>query len=177
MHGGTIEALSEGPGHGAEFVVRLPATGRAPMAADRPPAVADDGSKRKVLVADDNRDSADSLGMLLRLAGHDVEVAYDGSAAIAIANTLEPDVILLDIGMPKMNGYDAARNIRREAWSANTVLIALTGWGQTEDKLRAQQAGFDRHLVRPVDSAELAAALQATRDASLETPGHDRRPS
>ena len=114
----------------------------------------------KIVIADDNRDSADSMAMLLEAGGHEVHVAYDGAEAVATAGQTRPDVVLLDIGMPKMNGFECARAIRSQPWAAGALLIALTGWGQEEDKRRALEAGFDRHLTKPVDPATLEAALQ-----------------
>lgn len=115
----------------------------------------------KIVLADDNRDSADSLAMLLGAFGHDVDVAYDGLAALKAAEASKPDFILLDIGMPVMDGYECAREIRKQPWSAGTVLVALTGWGQEEDKRRTHEAGFDLHLTKPVDPSALEKALQA----------------
>jgi len=118
----------------------------------------------KIVLADDNRDSADSmamlLGALLGAFGHEVEVAYDGIAAVKAAETHKPDFVLLDIGMPGMDGYECAREIRGQAWSAGAVLVALTGWGQEDDKRRSQEAGFDLHLTKPVDPDALEKALQ-----------------
>jgi DNA-binding response OmpR family regulator len=105
----------------------------------------------RVLVVDDNRDSAESLSLLVQLAANDVSVAYDGEQALKMADELEPDVVLLDIGLPKMNGYDVAREIRRQRWASGTQLVAITGWGQAEDKSLSRQAGIDHHLVKPVD--------------------------
>ncbi len=113
----------------------------------------------KIVLADDNRDSADSLGMLLEALGHEVRIAYDGIEAVKAAEELKPDFVLLDIGMPGMDGYECARAIRPQAWAAKTVLVALTGWGQEEDKRRAHEAGFDRHLTKPVDPTALETAL------------------
>jgi CheY-like chemotaxis protein len=124
-----------------------------------------DGEKSRVepkcciLVADDLRDSVDSLAMMLRLAGHDIHTAHDGLEAVQAAATFRPDVVLLDIGMPKMNGYKVARYIRGQPWGKNMALIALTGWGQEEDKRRATEAGFDHHLIKPVEPAALEKLL------------------
>lgn len=120
----------------------------------------------KIVIADDNRDSADTMAMLLEAAGHEVHVAYDGAQAVEIAGRTRPEVILLDIGMPKMNGFECARAIRGQPWAAGTLLIALTGWGQEEDKRRAIEAGFDRHLTKPVDRAMLEGALRPQQGAS-----------
>lgn len=114
---------------------------------------------RRVLVADDNRDSAESLGMLLRLMGNDVRIVYDGMDAVSEAEAFRPDVILLDIGMPKLDGYEAARRIREKPWTEDTLLVALTGWGKEEDKRKASDAGFDRHFTKPIDPAELRRLL------------------
>lgn len=115
---------------------------------------------RRVLVADDNTDAAESLGEVLRLLGHDVRVAYDGQQALAMAAEFEPEVVLLDIGMPRMNGYETAEQMRAQPWATHAVLIALTGWGHDEDKRRASDAGFNHHFTKPVDPAELAHMLE-----------------
>ena len=161
MHGGTIEARSGGEGRGSEFVVRLPA---APAAVD--PATTTPGANgsapargRRVLVVDDNEDAADSLAQLLELLGHEVRTAYDGEAGVEAAKAFRPDVVVMDIGMPKLNGYEAARRIRGHAWGAGMVLVAQTGWGQDDDRLKSTDAGFDFHLVKPVDPAALIALL------------------
>ncbi len=120
----------------------------------------------KIVIADDNRDSADSMAMLLEAGGHEVHVAYDGAEAVAAVERVRPDVALLDIGMPKMNGHECARAIRCQPWAAATLLVALTGWGQEEDKKRALEAGFDRHLTKPVDPAALEGALSRPGAAS-----------
>jgi len=156
MHGGSVEATSDGPGRGAEFTVRLPVAPPAPAASPVEPAEAAPHSiPRRVLIADDNRDAADSMAMLLRLMGNEVRTVHDGIAAVEEAAAFRPSVILLDIGMPRLNGYDAARLIRQQRWSAGTLLVALTGWGQEEDKRRAADAGFDRHFTKPLDPGEL----------------------
>jgi CheY-like chemotaxis protein len=115
---------------------------------------------RRVLVADDNADAAESLGEVLRLLGHDVRVAYDGQQALNLAADFRPEVVLLDIGMPKMNGYETAQQMRAQPWAAGTTLVALTGWGHDEDKRRASDAGFDRHFTKPVDPVELLQMLE-----------------
>jgi CheY-like chemotaxis protein len=122
--------------------------------------------RRRVLVVDDNRDAADSMGMLLRLKGNDVRTAHDGLEGVELAGTFRPELVLLDIGLPKLNGYDVARQIRRQPGGAEVVLVALTGWGQDEDRRRSQEAGFDLHVVKPVDLMaleQLLAGLPATR--------------
>ncbi len=167
MHGGTITGRSDGQGLGSEFAVWLPvAENEAPNARRLPPEpeTASAASNRRALVVDDNHDNAESLAMLLRLHGGEVEIANDGLEALAKAERFRPDVVLLDIGMPKLNGYDTCRVLRTQTWGRNMIVIAQTGWGQNEDRLRAQQAGFDGHLVKPIDYPALALLL-----ASLES--------
>jgi PAS domain S-box-containing protein len=158
LHGGRVEAHSAGPGRGCEFIVRLP-TLDAPVQARQEPSGDGErtrgGPRCRILVADDLRDSVESLAMMLRLAGHDIQAAHDGLAAVQAAATFRPDVVLLDIGMPRMNGYEAARHIRGQPWGKDMALIALTGWGLEEDRRRALEAGFDHHLTKPVDPAAL----------------------
>jgi signal transduction histidine kinase len=161
LHGGTVVAHSDGAGKGSEFVLSLPVV----MEADavRPAQPGDAGfagkSPGKVLVVDDNVDAASTLAALLGLQGIAVSVAYDGAAAVAAVQRDKPDAVVMDIGMPVMNGYDAARRIRGEFGEREPVLIALTGWGQFADKQRAKDAGFDSHLVKPVDFQELISCL------------------
>ena len=159
MHGGTVEARSEGADRGSEFVVRLPVLAEEP--APPPAAIQETGraAARRILVVDDNRDSADSLSLLLQVTGHDVRTAYDGQEALVEAGRFLPDVVLLDIGMPKLNGYEAARRIRDEPWGKKMLLIAQTGWGQEEDRRRSREAGFDAHLTKPVDHLKLLKLL------------------
>jgi len=164
MHDGQVEAYSDGPGWGSQFVVRLPVIKATQQAA--PSQAEDDVSttaKRRILVVDDNRDSATSLSMMLTLMGNETQTAYDGLAALEVAEMFRPDVILLDIGLPKLNGYDACRRIREQAWSKGIVIVALTGWGQEEDRRRSQDAGFDHHLVKPVDPTDLSRLLAEKR--------------
>jgi PAS domain S-box-containing protein len=152
LHGGTIEARSDGLGHGSEFVLRLPVVIHDVPAGDgAAPAVAPAAQPLKVLVADDNADAAQTLTMLLGLDGHDVKTATDGYRAVDIARDFHPDVVLLDIGMPGLNGFEVASTIRREPWSRSTRIIAITGWGKDQDKQRSKDAGFDEHLTKPVD--------------------------
>jgi PAS domain S-box-containing protein len=171
LHGGSIEARSEGPGRGSEFIARLPAGYTIPFheTAGTPPTASASGICRKVLIADDNRDAADSLAILLQGDGHDVSKAYDGIEALEIAEALCPDVILLDIGMPGLNGYEVAEQVRAREWGRATTLIALTGWGQAEDKRRAVAAGFDHHVTKPVDPERLQALLSSARAADTGT--------
>ncbi|MBK7974534.1 MAG: PAS domain S-box protein [Deltaproteobacteria bacterium] len=176
LHGGTVEARSEGVGLGSEFVVRLPLA-HGDAAAPSAPAIdpGSDGAPHrppplKVLVVDDNRDAADSLGMMLRMQGHEVVTAYDGEQALTTARQLEPDVVLLDIGLPRMSGYDVAREIRARPWRQGVVLIAVSGWGQLEDRRRSDDAGFDRHLVKPVDPDDLLALVSELAEPACRVP-------
>ena len=161
MHDGSIEVRSNGPDEGSEFVVRLPLLISPPYVA--PPS--SDGaktqalSKCRILVVDDNKDSADTLAMLLRLKGNDIRTAYDGLEAVEVAEMFQPKFVLLDIGLPKLNGYDVARRIRQQPWGRDVILIALTGWGKDEDRRLSQEAGFNFHIVKPVDLAALEELL------------------
>jgi CheY-like chemotaxis protein len=164
MHGGTVSATSPGPGKGSEFTVRLPiAPEKAREKGPQQPRVAGEEPvcQRRILVVDDNKDSTDSLAMLLRLKGNEVHTAYDGLEAVGAVAAFQPDVVLMDIGLPKLNGYDAARRIREQPRGPDAVLIALTGWGQDEDRRRSREAGFDYHMVKPVDPAELQNLLRS----------------
>jgi PAS domain S-box-containing protein len=166
LHGGTLHARSDGPGRGSEFALSLPRLSSvARDAAHAGRAGASAGSARSILIADDNRDAADSMGMVLGAAGHQVEIVYNGLDAIAAARRLMPEVMLLDIGMPGMNGYEVARTARQEPWSAGTLVIALTGWGQEADRLRSAEAGVDVHLVKPVELVALQDAVLRRRSA------------
>jgi CheY-like chemotaxis protein len=166
LHGGRVEAQSDGPGKGSEFVVRLPVVVAKqvqevqPLGDDEPTV-----AKCRILIVDDLRDSADSLAMLLRMSSHEVHTAYDGEEAVIAAEKFKPEVVLLDIGMPKLNGYDACRSIREKPWGKEICLIAVTGWGQEDDRRRTEEAGFNGHMVKPVNSRDLMkflAQLQAT---------------
>jgi CheY-like chemotaxis protein len=159
MHGGAVQAASDGPGRGSEFTVRLPVLREKPEAVVAPAAGAAKGERFRILVVDDNRDSATSLAMLLKISGHDVSLAHDGEAALEAAASSLPDVMLLDIGLPKLSGYEAARRIRAQPWGQKMLLIAATGWGQEEDRLKSKEAGFDFHLVKPINLADLNALL------------------
>jgi signal transduction histidine kinase len=166
LHGGTVTARSDGPGRGSTFIVCLPVVGepsqtrpRASREGERTaPAPA---SSLRILVVDDERISAASLGKLLRVKGHEIRTAYDGFEAVRVADEFRPDVVLLDIGLPKMNGYEVARRMRQQPWGRGVVLIALTGWGQEADRQRSKDAGFDHHLVKPVDLSALLQLLPA----------------
>ena len=169
MHGGSVTARSEGPGQGSEFLVRLPLVAErllkgTSLTKDRPAVIR---APRRVMVVDDNRDSAESLATVLNLLGADTHVEYSGADALEALATYKPDVLLLDIGMPDMNGYEVARRIRQEPKLQDLTLVALTGWGQESDRQRSEIAGFDYHLIKPADIN----ALQAV----LDSPGGRRR--
>lgn len=167
LHDGTLTASSAGPGCGSEFTIRIPAKPRSlqPMTAPTPsspqPAKPPGAGKagRKVLVVDDNRDSATTLAMLLKLSAHTVEKAHDGEEALEAAQRFLPEVILLDIGLPKLNGYEVVRKLREQPWGKGMKVIALTGWGQEEDRQKSKDAGFDDHIVKPVQHAALVKLL------------------
>jgi CheY-like chemotaxis protein/two-component sensor histidine kinase len=164
MHRGTVTAHSEGRGRGSEFVVTLPlAAASAPRPHTSAARPATSASSHRVLVVDDDRDSADSLAMVLRAAGHATATAHDGVEAVERAEHFRPDVILLDIGLPRMNGHEACRSIRALPWARDLFIVALTGWGQEADRQQTRDAGFDLHLVKPVDPAGLLAALHEHR--------------
>jgi PAS domain S-box-containing protein len=160
-HRGTVEAASDGTGQGSEFIVRLPSAKRASGISQTGTGNSDSVaafSKRRILIVDDNQDSAKSLAMLLRLMGNEVHAAFDGIEAVGAATTFQPNLMLLDIGLPKLNGYDVARRIRVEHGN-EVVLVALTGWGQDEDRRRSREAGFDHHLTKPIEFGALQAIL------------------
>jgi signal transduction histidine kinase len=156
LHGGEVAVQSDGVDRGSEFVVRLPlAVEPHEVGAPAPVVATGPGVQRRVLVADDNADNTATLATFLRERGHDVETALDGETAFQAAERFRPDVVLLDIGMPKSNGYDVCRKIRQQSWGRNMKVIAQTGWGQAGDRLRSKEAGFDGHLVKPIDPAHL----------------------
>jgi two-component system CheB/CheR fusion protein len=161
LHGGSVEARSSGLGRGSQFLVRLPRLRLPlPLAGEQAPSEpARSSDARRVLVVDDNVDSAQSTAMLLELAGHEVRVAHDGTGALAAAAQFRPDVVVMDIGLPGMSGYDVARHLRGRSETAGVLLIALTGYGQPEDAFRIKAAGFDHHLVKPASPEELAALV------------------
>ncbi len=161
LHGGQVEVKSAGSGKGSEFIVRLPLS---PLDPDQiPPSAAGDhapAAMRRVLLADDNVDFANSLGQLLSARGHDVRIAYDGAQALEAAREFRPEVAFVDLGMPKVHGYEVARQLKAQPRTADCLLVAVTGWGQENDRKRAREAGFDRHLVKPVDPAEIESILE-----------------
>ncbi len=162
MHGGSVDASSEGAGRGSEFVVRIPViVAQRGNASREVPAARVPVLKRRILVVDDNTDAAESLAALLSINGHETRMAHDGPQAVAEAKAFQPDVVFLDIGMPTMDGHETARRIRQEPWGKQIVLVALTGWGQTEDRRRSQEAGFDHHLVKPADPMVVAKLISS----------------
>jgi PAS domain S-box-containing protein len=163
MHGGTISAKSGGLGHGSEFTISLPLAdvSSSPEGVIRGQSSMPSETKLNVLVVDDNRDSADSLALLLRAFGYEASVVYDGPAAAQFAQKRSPDVILLDIGLPGMNGYEVAKQIRSDSKNNSMLLIAISGYGQETDRRRSEEAGFNHHLVKPVVFTELNALLAA----------------
>jgi PAS domain S-box-containing protein len=175
LHGGTIEAFSDGAGKGCQFLVRLPLAPDLPETKGPEQIPAHDGSPaalKRVLVVDDNRDAADSLGMLLEFLGADVRVVHDGPGALEAIATFQPAVVLLDLGMPGMSGLEVARRMREDPRLADTKLVALTGWGQREDRRRTHEAGFDYHLVKPADVGTLRSILSMKDEAAPSLVRH-----
>jgi signal transduction histidine kinase/ActR/RegA family two-component response regulator len=165
MHGGTVHAKSDGLGRGSEFIVRLPALAEpSALMPGTTDSSSPEGPHLRILVVDDNRDAAESLGELLTLLGHHVRTAHDGEAALQEANAFRPNAVLLDIGLPRLNGYEVCKSIRGEPWSTDCLLIAISGWGQEADKLRAAQSGFDHHLTKPVEIDMLLRLLALQTD-------------
>ena len=163
LHDGRVEARSGGPGRGSEFIVRLPVLSVSVEMPAPAPASADETPRhlvsRRVLVVDDNEDSAESLALLLRLEGHLVKTAHDGETALAVAERFQPDAILLDLGMPRLNGYEVCERIRVQPWGQGILMVAQTGWGQAQDRARTLAAGFDAHLTKPIDPATVQEML------------------
>jgi CheY-like chemotaxis protein len=173
MHGGSVEARSDGPGKGSEFIVQLPVSSARAEDLPRPARVSPLASapgRRRILIADDNRDAASTLALMLERLGYETVSAYDGLQAFELAGAFRPDVALLDLGMPKASGLDVARRIRLQPWGQQTVLVALTGWGQAEDKQRTSAVGFDHHLVKPVSPRDLATLLASFGAESRAQP-------
>lgn len=173
MHGGTVTARSEGQGRGSEFAVRLPridapSLGKKASSQDSPKRST---SGRRILVVDDDHDAAISLARLLRMAGHDTQTAFDGLEAIEVAELFRPEVVLLDIGLPKLDGHETCRRIREQPWGRDMVMVALTGWGRDEDRRKSREAGFAHHLVKPVERDALVKLL-----AELEGEPADAQP-
>jgi signal transduction histidine kinase/ActR/RegA family two-component response regulator len=177
LHGGSLSADSEGPGMGSVFTVELElmeACGEETRMAPAPGKAEDGSGRARILVADDNYDAAQSLALMLSMDGHEVRTAGDGLEALREAEEFRPQLVVLDIGMPKLDGYETARRLRERPWAAHTRLFALTGWGQEEDRERARQAGFDQHLVKPVDPETLSQLLSRTLSESTRTLAEGR---
>jgi CheY-like chemotaxis protein len=156
MHGGSVEAKSGGEGLGSEFIVRLPVLTRPSVGAHAgTDETQQSTSKRRIVIVDDNRDSADSLAMLLEITGNETFMAHDGIEALKVIEKQRPEVVLLDIGLPGLNGHEVCRDVRRQSWGKDIVMIALTGWGQEDDRRKSEEAGFNSHLVKPVDYDQL----------------------
>jgi CheY-like chemotaxis protein len=182
LHGGRISVHSDGPGQGSSFVVKLNLLNVPPLRAVSPvadPVATNPGrTNARVLIVDDNRDGAQGLALMLDIEGHEVRTAADGLEALKIAEEFQPHVVLLDIGMPGMDGYETARRLRARPWAQSALLCALTGWGQEDDKRRARTAGFDRHLVKPIDPEEISRIVAAvcqspTGDSPRAWPGDE----
>ena len=173
MHGGKVQASSEGPGRGSEFVVRLPLENAEPR-----PALSDNGdavphpadSHCRVLVVDDNVDAAETLAMLARLHGHEVRIAHTGPSGLEAARNYHPEIVLLDIGLPGLDGYEVARRLRNEPGGDQILLVAVTGYGREEDRSRARAAGFDHHLIKPFDPASLGQFFSSRQTRANERP-------
>jgi CheY-like chemotaxis protein/two-component sensor histidine kinase len=151
LHGGTVSVQSDGPGRGSTFTIRLPASATPPADSKPPPAAPAQKQRFRMLIVDDNRALAQGLSRLLKLLGHEVELAYDGPDAIEAARTSRPDVILLDIGLPNLDGYEVARRLRQDDQLKDIVIIAISGYGHESDRQRSREAGMDHHLTKPVD--------------------------
>jgi PAS domain S-box-containing protein len=163
LHGGSLTAASRGPGHGSQFTLAIPRSGTAaPPAREEAaaPSSIPSTTARRVVIADDNRDAAESLGMLIEIEGHEVTVVHDGAAAVEAIRRVKPDVAILDIGMPGLDGYEVARRVRADAGVARVRLVALTGWGQEQDRARAMAAGFDMHVTKPVEPRHILELLK-----------------
>jgi CheY-like chemotaxis protein len=169
LHGGSIEAYSDGLGHGSEFVLTVPIVAISPDEQAPARVTGPDAMQRRILVVDDNRDAAESLAVLLQLAGHEVEYVLDGKAAVALAEQTRPEVVFLDLGMPIMNGYEVARRIRAQPWGKRTYLVALSGWGQADERQRTKDAGFHAHLVKPVAPEAISRLLEVMTGSPADT--------
>jgi CheY-like chemotaxis protein/anti-sigma regulatory factor (Ser/Thr protein kinase) len=170
MHGGTVTATSAGQGKGSTFTVKLPvleSTDAPSLDVPSDTGPLPSGPRRRILVVDDNRDSANSMAMMLTLMGNDVRTAHDGIEAVETAEEFHPKAILMDLGMPKLNGYEATQRIRERTWGRNMIIIALTGWGQEADRAQSNAAGCDGHLVKPVNLSDLESLLTELEGAVL----------
>jgi signal transduction histidine kinase len=156
MHGGTVSVHSDGPDRGSEFVVRLPLAEGPPKSHEtESPSASTAENVRRILIVDDNQDSADAVALILQLDGHDVRAVYSGVDALGVVEEFKPHAVLLDIGMPQLNGYQVAQRLRTQAWGKNVLLIAQTGWGQAEDIRQCHEAGFNHHVTKPIDFQKL----------------------
>jgi CheY-like chemotaxis protein len=176
MHGGSVEAFSQGLGRGSEFIVRLPVRSGddVPCSQEAGTETGPKGPRYRILVVDDNVDAANSLATLLRLSGHEVRTAHTGLKVLDVARELKPEVALLDLGLPGVDGFEVARRLRQESWGKDVLLIALTGYGQEEDRRRSREAGFDHHLTKPADLAlleELLSRVQPSSPLGAGRPG------
>jgi CheY-like chemotaxis protein len=172
MHGGAVQAFSEGLGRGSEFVIWLPIPSGAPSRQERSASSGTDRpvlTARRILVVDDNEDSAISLATLLSLTGNETHIAHNGLEAVEAAETFRPNIVLLDIGMPRLNGCDTARKMREQPWGRNIVLVATTGWGQEKDRDKSKEAGIDAHMVKPVNFDELITLLASLTEQKAST--------
>jgi CheY-like chemotaxis protein len=170
MHGGRVDARSEGIGKGSEFTIWLPIVTEAAGELSEnagPASAATATQKHRILAVDDNRDAADSLAVMLAAMGHETRTAYDGDGAVQTAASFRPELVLLDIGLPKLNGYEVARQIRQQPWGREMMLIALTGWGQDDDKRRSMEAGFNDHLTKPLELAALMRLIAHLKPVTL----------
>ncbi|HKE82454.1 MAG TPA: response regulator [Vicinamibacterales bacterium] len=176
MHGGTVAAHSSGPGQGTEITVRLPLWATQGVARPDEPVILPPSTSApqvgpcRILVVDDHPDAVEALSMQLQVAGHDVRSANDGIEAMTIGESFQPQVVILDLGMPKMDGYETVRSMRRRAWGSRALIVALTGWAQPYDRQKTAEAGFDAHLVKPVTEFELFQAIAAGRATNADTP-------
>lgn len=166
LHGGTISAASEGIGRGSRFDVRLPATADSAAVATAPALLDTPVAQRRILVVDDNTDVTDTMTMLLETIGHHTAFAHDGAQALATAQAYQPHIVILDIGLPDLNGYEVARQLRARSGGAGLFIVAATGWGQDADRARAREAGFDLHMTKPIDFARLQEAIAALPEAT-----------
>ena len=176
MHGGCVEARSEGDGGGTEFTVRLPVLVDTAAVVEQSPAaaIAARPCQKRVLIVDDNQAAANLLSTVVERLGNVVRVAYDGQEAIEVADGFKPDIVLMDLAMPRLDGYEAARHIRGQPWGQEMMLVALSGWGQDGHKKRAQEAGFDHHLVKPADPGQLERLLANGRHSETKHAAIDR---
>jgi CheY-like chemotaxis protein len=172
MHGGTVTAFSDGLDRGSEIVVTLPLAAQLPESQSPATPAADSRAvvRRRILIVDDNLDAAESLAILMKLAGHEVRMAFDGLEAVRAAETFRPHIVFLDLGLPKLGGGEAARQIRQQPWSKGMILVAVTGWGQDGDRRKSREVGFDEHLVKPAKLEDLTKIIDRIPAQSLRRP-------